>query len=268
MHRDRLIVAPALALLAIAVIAAAPPQAETLLELRQIEGEQVFFRFWVPLASVEGLYPEPLAPGRFAADPGAYLDQAPSGHVEARLLLRLGDYEFQREGGTVKTGKVLDAFLLLAATAPAASNPDGAETALLVEYFCSEGDLAELMRGAGMVPTSLSGGFDSYIRADSQQMVEGKAAAGDYGEWRWRLVTNDLRHFDTAGAALKIFFTTAEGELRAVELGTTDDFYMHAVGDAVLDEPSLTDRWQDVRKPRDKRSFYQYNTNAPMRVVR
>ena len=99
-------------------------------------------------------------------------------------------------------------------------------------------------------------------------MVEGKAAAGDYGEWRWRLVTNDLRHFDTAGAALKIFFTAAEGELRAVELVSTDDFYMHAVGDAVLDEPSPTDAWQDVRKPRNKRSFYQYNTNAPMRIVR
>ena len=266
MHRAGLIAA--LALLAVCAIAAAPPQAETLLEMQQIEGEQVFFRFWVPLASVEGLYPEPLAPGSFARDPGAYLDQPPSGHVECRLLLRWGTYEFESGGATRKIEKVFDAFLLLAATAPASLNPDRAETALLVEYFCSDADIAELMNGAGLTATSLSGSYDSYVRADSQQMIEGKAGAGNYGEWRWRLVTNDLRHFDTAGTALKIFFSTAEDELRALDLGSTDDFYMHAVGDAVLDEPSPTDRWQDVRKPRNMRSLYQFNTHAPIRIVR
>jgi len=113
----------------------------------------------------------------------------------------------------------------------------------------------------------IKGSFNSSTRADSQQLVEGSAFAGAWGEWRWRLATTDLHHYDTARSKMRLFFTVGS-ELRALEISFSDDFYMRAVGWINLDAPTPLDRWEGWRGADDNRALYQYNTRNQHRVLR
>ena len=254
-------------LLALLLCAASPSSGDedVLLSFEQSKGEHIVFRFWVPLEAVKDLYPEPLSPAMPRR--GLLFGAPPAGYVECRLVLRFGSYSYEMNGNRVTSRGVIDGLLLLAVQAPYTLNPGGDETAFLLEYYCSDDSLADLLRGAGLPVSPIKGSFDSSTRADSQQQVEGSASAGAWGEWRWRLATTDLRHYDTARSKLRVFFH-AGSELRALEISFTDDFYMRAVGRINLDAPTPLDRWDGWRSAADDRALYQYNTRNPHRVLR
>jgi len=233
-----------------------PPDDE-LATFEQSEGEQVVFRFWVLVDAVKHLFPEGISPAAPRRNPA--FSAPPGGFVEGSFVFRLGSYVFEREGRRISRKGVIDGFLLIAAEVPAAMNPEGAQTALLAEYYCNDAELASLMRENGLRVGTLEGAFDSRLRADSQQLVEGKVKPEGYGEWRWRLVTTDLRHYETAASALRAFYKTA-GELRALEIRYSDDFFMMAYGDVVFDGKAPPDGWEGWRWAGDRHSLYQYNT--------
>ncbi len=241
-----------------------PPEDE-LLTFEQSEGEQVVFRFWVPVDAVKSLFPEGVSPASPRWNP--VFDAPPSGYIEGSLVFRLGSYVFEQDGRSISRKGVIDGFLLFAAEVPAAMNPEKAQTALLAEYYCSDRELVSLLREHGLPVTTLEGDFDSRLRADSQQLVEGKVRPSGYGEWRWRLVTTDLRHYETAAPALRAFYQAA-GELQALEIRYTDDFFMLAYGDVVFDGKAPKDEWEGWRWADDQRSLYQYNTRNRHSILR
>jgi hypothetical protein len=234
------------------------------LQFVQIEGEQIEFRFWAPVAEVEHLYPDGLIPG--LADRSKIFGAPPPEHVEARLVLRRGSFEVETEEGSQRLESVLDGFLLLPAEVGEDERAGDAESAVLVDYFCADETLTDLMRSAGLPVTPVSGTLLSRLRADSQQMVEGEIAAADDSEWRYRLVTNDLRHYVTGKPLFRAYFESG-GELRALEIAYTDDFYMRALGDITFGGPSPLDVIEGWRRA-DQRAFYQFNTRNPHRVIR
>jgi hypothetical protein len=237
---------------------------DELLRFEQREGELVVFRFWVPVEAVKNLFPEGISPAQPRRIPG--FSMAPGGFVEGALVLRKGTYVFEREGKRITRKGALDGFLMIYAEAPKLVNTSGARVALLVQYYCADDELCDLLQTAGLPITRLSGDFDSTLRADSQQLVEGKVSPAGGGEWRWRLVTNDLRHYEMDTPGLMLLYQ-AGTELRALEIDYTDDFYMFAVSEMIFDGGSPLDAWDGWRWADDRRSIYQYNTDNPHKIV-
>jgi hypothetical protein len=242
----------------------AAAQEEELLRFEQREGEQVAFRFWVPVDAVKELFSKGISPAPPRRIPGFHMP--PAGFSEGALILRSGSYSVEREGKRINLKRVLDGFLLIYAEAPKLAGSEGARTALLVRYYCGDDQLYDLMEGAGLPVQRLSGEFNSRLRADSQQLVEGKVSPAGGGEWRWRLVTTDLRHFEPDAPSLRLLYRTGS-QWRALEIDYTDDFYMFAVGEPVFDGGSPLEAWQGWRWADDNRPLYQYNTDDPHRIL-
>ena len=250
---------------AAAFLASPQDEGAVLLSFEQREGEQIAIRFWVPVGEVADLFPEGLSPA--AARRTSLWRAPPPGSVDCFLVLRSGSYTFSEGGREVTEKNVRDGYWLLAADAPISINPGAADAYLLLEYYTSNDRMATAMREAGVDVKELSGEFESFLRADSQQMVEGTVEPESRGRFSYRLVTTDLRHYDTARSVFRAYFKAGE-ELRAFDVQHSDDFYMRAVAEVNPGDSSPLAGWQGWMQATDSPAIYQYNTRNPQIIRR
>lgn len=241
------------------------PEENPLLTIEQLESEQVTLRFWVPETSVEDSYPEPLGP---AISSRSHITRpAPSGMVDCLLIFRIGSYKYTVEGKEFTEKGILDGFLLLAAGAPPEMAPGGnGSTMFLVEYYCSSDKLADTLGGLGLPVKKISGKIDVRVRSDSSIMVEGNIDAEGYdGEWSFRTRTTDDMKFDTGDSVVLAYFST-DGELRALEIRESDDFFMKSVVEIEYRGAAPLNRWHGWQ-PAAEKAFYQYNKGNMHRIL-
>jgi hypothetical protein len=240
--------------------------AEVLYAFEQQEAEQMTLRFWIPAASVEDDYHQPLG---FAVSRTTWVTRAaPSGMVECILILRSGTYRYTVGGESRNERNVLDGFLLLDAAVPPAMNPaDRGRAFLLVEYYCSSRELSAELVKLGVPVKQVTGRLEETLRPDNSEMIEAAVQVQGYeGEWRFRVRTVDNKRLETGPGALRAFFYVG-GEFRALEIIEDDDFFIKAVVEAEYGGSSPLDRWHGWQPAADP-AYYQYNRANAHKIIR